>query len=44
VKAGATPGASEPAASQAGPGLTTQEINTSRILWHFFEHYRLTRS
>jgi polyhydroxybutyrate depolymerase len=36
------PGASEPAASQAGPGLTTQEINASRILWNFFERYRLT--
>jgi polyhydroxybutyrate depolymerase len=36
------PGASEPAASQAGPGLTTQEINASRILWDFFERYRLT--
>jgi polyhydroxybutyrate depolymerase len=37
------PGASEPAPSQAGPGLTSQEINASRVLWSFFERYRLTR-
>jgi polyhydroxybutyrate depolymerase len=35
------PGATEPAASQAGPGLTSQEINASQILWDFFEHYHL---
>jgi polyhydroxybutyrate depolymerase len=35
------PGATEPAASQAGPGLTSQEINASRILWAFFEDHRL---
>jgi polyhydroxybutyrate depolymerase len=37
------PGATEPAASLAGPGLTSQEINASRILWDFFEGYRLPR-
>jgi polyhydroxybutyrate depolymerase len=37
------PGATEPAASQAGPGLTSQEIDASRILWEFFERYRLSR-
>jgi polyhydroxybutyrate depolymerase len=35
------PGATEPAASQAGPGLTSQEINASQILWDFFKHYHL---
>ena len=26
-----------------GPGLVTQEINASRIMWDFFERYRLRR-
>ena len=26
-----------------GPGLVTQEINASRIMWDFFERYRLSR-
>jgi polyhydroxybutyrate depolymerase len=37
------PGAAEPAASLAGPGLTSQEINASQILWDFLERYRLPR-
>jgi polyhydroxybutyrate depolymerase len=37
------PGADEPAASLAGPGLTSQEIDASRILWDFFEEHRLPR-
>jgi polyhydroxybutyrate depolymerase len=37
------PGASEPAASMAGPGLTTQEIDASQILWNFFERHPLPR-
>jgi polyhydroxybutyrate depolymerase len=35
------PGAQEPAASTAGPGLTSQEINASRILWDFFRRHPL---
>jgi polyhydroxybutyrate depolymerase len=37
------PGATEPAASLAGPGLTSQEIKASRILWEFFERHTLPR-
>ena len=37
------PGATEPAASLAGPGLTSQEIDASQILWDFFEHHPLPR-
>jgi polyhydroxybutyrate depolymerase len=37
------PGATEPAASLAGPGLTSQEIDASQILWDFFEGHRLPR-
>jgi polyhydroxybutyrate depolymerase len=37
------PGAKEPAASLAGPGLTSQEIDVSRILWDFFRTHRLPR-
>jgi polyhydroxybutyrate depolymerase len=37
------PGAQEPAASLAGPGLTSQEINGTQILWNFFQRYRLPR-